>query len=78
MTKLCRSVVNTKKDYEKDQQPIKSFDEICSKSLQQYLIDRKENESLCNFSTTYVDETKSEYFIKMNIRGKIIFLFILN
>ena len=37
-----------KKQYEKGQQTIKSFDKIYRKSIQDYLIDKSEYESLCN------------------------------
>ena len=37
-----------KKQYEKDQQTIKSFDNLYRKSLQDIVIDKSEYESLCN------------------------------
>ena len=40
-----------KKQYEKDQQTIKSFDKIYKKSLQDTLIDENEHKSLCNILT---------------------------
>ena len=52
-----------KKQYEKDQQTIKSFDKLYRKSLQDNVIDKGEYESLCNISTKYVDETKNESFL---------------
>ena len=49
-----------KKQYEKDQQTIKSFDKLYRKSLQDFVIDKNEYESLCNIFTKYVDENKNE------------------
>ena len=43
-----------KKQNEKDQQTIKSFDKLYRKSLQDNIIDKNEYESLCNVSTKYV------------------------
>ena len=51
-----------KKQYERDQQTIKSFDKLNRKSLQDNVIDKIEYESLCNIFTKYVDETKNELF----------------
>ena len=45
-----------KKQYERDQQTIKSFDKLYRKSLQDNVIDKSENESLCIIFTKYVDE----------------------
>ena len=53
-----------KKQYEKDQQTIKSFDKLYRKSLEDNLIDKNEYESLCEIFTKYVDETKNESFLK--------------
>ena len=52
-----------KKQYEKDQQTIKSFDALYGKSLQDNWIDKNEYERFCNFSTKYVNETKIESFL---------------
>ena len=52
-----------KKQYEKYQQTIKSFDKMYRKSLQDNIIDKNEYESLCNIFTKYVDENKNEYFL---------------
>ena len=52
-----------KKQYEKDQNIIKSLDKIYRKSLQDNVIDKNEYESLCNIFTRYVDETKNESFL---------------
>ena len=52
-----------KKQYERDQQTIKSFDKFYRKSLQDNTIDKTEYYSLCNFFTKYVDENKNESFL---------------
>ena len=53
-----------KKQYEKDQNTIKSFDKLLyRKSLQDNIIDKTEYESLCNIFTKYIDENKNESFL---------------
>ena len=52
-----------KKQYERDQNTIKSFDKLYRKSLQDNLIDKIEYESLRNIFTKYVDENKNESFL---------------
>ena len=52
-----------KKQYERDQNTIKSFDKLYRKSLQDNIIDKTEYESLCNIFTKYVDENKNESFL---------------
>ena len=52
-----------KKLYEKDQNTIKCFDKLYRKSLQDNVIDKIENESLCNIFTKYIDENKNESFL---------------
>ena len=52
-----------KKQYERDQNTIKSFDELYRKSLQDNVIDKNEYESLCNIFTKYIDENKNESFL---------------
>ena len=52
-----------RKNYEKDQQTIKTFDNLYRKSLQDNVIDKNEYEILCNIFTKYVDETKNESFL---------------
>ena len=52
-----------KKQYERDQNTIKSFDKFYRKSLQDNVIDKTEYESLCNIFTKYVDENKKESFL---------------
>ena len=52
-----------KKQYERDQQTIKSFDKFYRKSLQDNIIDNTEYESLCNIFTKYVDENIKESFL---------------
>ena len=52
-----------KKQYERDQQTIKSFDKLYRKSIQDNVIDKNEYDSLCNIFTKYVDENKNESFL---------------
>ena len=52
-----------KKQYERDQNTIKSFDKLYRKSLQDNIIDKTEYESLCNIFTKYIDENKNESFL---------------
>ena len=52
-----------KKQYERDQQSIKSFDKLYRTSLQDNVIDKSEYDSLCNIFTKYVDENKNESFL---------------
>ena len=52
-----------KKQYERDQLTIKSFDKLYRKSSQDNVINKTEYESLCNFFTKYVDENKNESFL---------------
>ena len=52
-----------KKQYESDQQTIKSFDKLYKKSLQDNIIDKNEYDNLCNIFTRYVDENKNESFL---------------
>ena len=65
--KLHKLVINKyikyKKHYERDQQTIKSFDKLYRKSLQDNVIDKTENESLCNIFTNYLDQNKNESFL---------------
>ena len=51
-----------KKQYERDQNTIKSFDKFYRKSLHN-VIDKSEYEILCNIFTRYVDENKNESFL---------------
>ena len=51
-----------KKLYEKDQQTIKSFDNIYRKSLQDNVIDKKEFENLCNISHKNLDEKSGSFY----------------
>ena len=60
-----------KKQYERDQQTIKSFDKLFRKSLQDNVIDKTEYESLCNIFTEYIDENKNEFFYKYEHKNKI-------
>ena len=52
-----------KKQYERDQNTIKSFDKLYRKSLQDNVIDKTEYENLCNIFTKYVDENKNGSFL---------------
>ena len=52
-----------KKQYERDQNTIKSFDKLYRKSLQDNVIDKSEYEILCNIFTRYVDENRNESFL---------------
>ena len=52
-----------KKQYERDQNTIKSFDKLYRKSLQDNVIDKIEYDSLCNVFTRYIDENKNESFL---------------
>ena len=52
-----------KKQYERDQNTIKSFDKLYRKSLQDNVIDKIEYETLCNIFTKYVNENKNESFL---------------
>ena len=49
-----------KKQYERDQQIIKSFDKLYRKSLQDNVINKTEYDSLCDIFTKYIDENKNE------------------
>ena len=52
-----------KKQNERDQNTIKSFDKLYRKSLQDNVIDKTEYESLCNIFSKYIDENKNESFL---------------
>ena len=52
-----------KKQYERDQNTIKSFDNLYRKSLKDNIIDKTEYDSLCNIFTKHVDENKNESFL---------------
>ena len=52
-----------KKQYERDQNTIRSFDNLYRKSLQDNVIDKNEYQSLCNISTKYINENKNESFL---------------
>ena len=61
--KLIINIYNKyKKQYERDQNTIKSFDKLYRKSLQDNTIDKTEYDSLCYIFTRYVDENKNESF----------------
>ena len=52
-----------KKQYERNQNTIKSFDKLYRKSLQDNIIDETEHDILCNIFTRYVDEKRNESFL---------------
>ena len=52
-----------KKQYERNQNTIKSFDKLYRKSLQDNVIDKTEYENLCIIFTKYIDENKNESFL---------------
>ena len=52
-----------KKQYERDQNTIKSFDKLYRKSLQDNIINKTEYESLCDIFTKNVDQNKNESFL---------------
>ena len=49
--------------YEKDQNTIKSFDNLYRKTLPDNVIDKTEYDSLCNIFIEYIDENKNETFL---------------
>ena len=59
-----------KKQNEKVQLLIKSFDNFYKKSLQDKVIEKKEYRSLCNVYTKYADEAKNESFLYIRIQIK--------
>ena len=73
---LFKTIINKynkkKKQYERDQNTIKSFNKLYRKSLQDNVIDKTQYESLCIVFTKYVDENKNEsFFINMNLKRKL-------
>ena len=60
---IINKYIKYKKQYEKDQQTIKSFVKLYRKSLQDNVIDKNEYESLCYIFTKYLDETESDCFL---------------
>ena len=64
---LLKLIINKynkyKKQYERDQSTIKSFDKLYRKSLQDNIIEKTEYDSLFNIFTRYVDENKNESFL---------------
>ena len=59
-----------KEQKQRDQQTIKSFDQLYRKSLQDNINDKKEYESSCNIFTKNVDETKTNLFYKNRHKSK--------
>ena len=60
---IINKYIKYKKQNERDQNTLKSFDKLYRKSLQDNVIDKAEYESLCNIFTKYVDENKNESFL---------------
>ena len=60
---ILNKYIKYKKQYERDQNTIKSFDKLYRKSLQDNVIDKTEYASLCNIFTKYFDENKNESFL---------------
>ena len=60
---IIKKYNNYKKQYERDQNAIKSFDRLYRKSLQDNVINKSEYESLCKIFCKYVDENKNEPFL---------------
>ena len=52
-----------KKQYQRDLQTMKFFDKLNRKSLQDNVIDKSEDENVCNIFTKYIDESKNESFL---------------
>ena len=52
---IMQKYIKFKKQYEKNQQKIKSFDQLYRKSLQDNIIDKSEYESPCNSFTRYLE-----------------------
>ena len=62
--KLIKNKYNkSKKQYERNQQTIKSFDKLYRKSMQDNVIDKSEYDSLCNVFPKNIDENKNESFL---------------
>ena len=64
-TLIIKKYNKYKKQYERDQQTIESFENLYRKSLQDNVIDKNENESLCIIFTKYVDENQNESFLSI-------------
>ena len=60
-----------KKQYQNDHQTNKHFDKLYRKSLQDNLIEKNEDQSLCSFFTKYVEEKKNDVFYKYEHQLKI-------
>ena len=54
-----------KKQYERDQNTIKSFDKLYRKSLQDNVIDKSEYENLCRTFAKYIGENKNGSFLQI-------------
>ena len=72
---VMRKYIIYNKQYQKDLQTIKSFDNLYRKSLQHNLIDKNDYESLCNKFTENLDETRKAIFSLKKLKLKKIKLF---
>ena len=62
---IIRQIYNKyKKQYEKNQQNIKSFVKLYRKSLQDHVIHKNGNKTFCKGFTECLDETRSESFLR--------------
>ena len=52
-----------RKQYDRDQQTIKSFEKLYRKTLQDNVIDKNEYDSLCNILTKSIEENQNESFL---------------
>ena len=66
MRELCKSIINTKKRHQKDQQTFNTFDELYRKNLQDSLNDRSGYESFCITFAKFWDETRNEVFFQIS------------
>ena len=61
---IFKSYNRHKKQYDKDLQTVKFFDNLYRKSLPVNLIDKKGYESLCNVFIKFIYEKENECFIR--------------
>ena len=52
-----------KKQYERDQERIKTYNKLYRKTLQDIVVDKNEYQSLCKIFNKFVDENKNESFL---------------
>ena len=58
-----KNYIKYKKQYQKDELTIKSFDNLYRKCLQDNIIDKVEYGSLCNVFNKYIEVKKDESFL---------------